>query len=511
MKNTANTKKTQGFYEKIEAIGNKIPDPMVFFVWFSIAIIVASWVCSMLGVKAVNPATGELVEAYNLLSREGIIKMLTSMVSNFQTLSVLGPVLVCMFGVSICEKSGLFRVILQKIVESSKGSDLTVIAIFSFVAVLADAAGGTGYVIMPVLGAALFASLGKNAVAGALCGYATVSGAFCANLILTNMDIVNCSFTVAAAQTLDPAFNASPAMTYFFSAASVFILTFATIFVTTKVVEPRISKRSNAVVAERQISVLTDDENRGLKAALVAILVYAAVILVMCIPADGWLRDPETGGLVIAAAPLMKGLPFFIALIFFIPGVAYGFKSKTFTKSNDLIDAMGNAMADMGPFVALCFVMAQFLKYFEWSNLAIILAIKGAVLLQNSSLPPLAIMILFIFLCGFLNLFVGSASAKWGLMSSVFVPMFMLLGYHPAVTQMCFRIGDAASDPITPAYAYFGMLLTLCKKYDKDFGFGTLISNMLPYSIMFFVCYIVQFIVWFLFKIPLGPGVGFLL
>lgn len=177
---------------------------MVFFVWFCVIIIAASWLCSMLGVSAVNPSTGEIVEVYNLLSRDGIIKMLTSMVSNFQTLSVLGPVLVCMFGVSICEKSGLFRVILQKIVESSRGSDLAVIVIFCFVAVLADAAGGTGYVIMPVLGAALFASLGKNAVAGALCGYATVSGAFCANLILTNMDIVNCSFTVEAAQTLDP-------------------------------------------------------------------------------------------------------------------------------------------------------------------------------------------------------------------------------------------------------------------------------------------------------------------
>lgn len=158
--------------------------------------------------------------------------------------------------------------------------------------------------------------------------------------------------------------------------------------------------------------MLTPEENKGLRAALVSVLIYAAVLLIMCIPTDGWLRDPESGGLVIAAAPLMKGLPFFIALLFFIPGVAYGFKSGTFKRSNDLIEAMGNAMADMGPFVALCFVMAQFLKYFEWSNLAIILAIKGAVLLQNSGLPALAIMILFIFLCGFLNLFVGSASAN---------------------------------------------------------------------------------------------------
>lgn len=503
--------KTLGFYERVEIIGNKIPNPMVFFVYFSIIVIVASWICSTLGVSVVNPTTGKAVTAYNLLSRDGIIRMLTNMVSNFQTLSVLGPVLVCMFGVGICERSGLFRVVLQKIVESSHGADLRVIVIFTFVGVMADAAGGTGYVVMPVLGAALFSSMGKHAVAGALCGYATVSGAFCANLLLTNMDIVNCSFTVTAAQMLDPSFNASPAMTYFFSATSVFILTVASVFVTTRIVEPRLRNRSNGVVSERQIDVLTPDENRGLFAALVAVLAYAAVLLIMCVPENGWLRDPKTGSLVIAAAPLMKGLPFFIALLFFIPGVAYGFKSRHFKSSNDLVEAMGNAMVDMGPFVALCFVIAQFLKYFEWSNLATILAIEGADILKNSGLPPLAIMLLFILLCAFLNLFVGSASAKWGLMSSVFVPMFMLLGYHPAVTQMCFRIGDAASDPITPAYAYFAMLLSLCQKYDKDFGFGSLISNMLPYSLVFLACYMIQFVIWFIFKIPLGPGVGFML
>lgn len=484
---------------------------MVFFVYFALIVIVLSWICSALGVTATNPSTGKVVTPYNLLSREGVVRMLTSMVSNFQNLSVLGAVLVCMFGVGICERSGLFRVVLQKVVESSKGSDLRVIIVFTFVGVLADAAGGTGYVVMPVLGAALFSSMGKNAVAGALCGYATVSGAFCANLLLTNMDIVNASFTVPAAQTLDPGFTASPAMTYFFSATSVFVMTAASVLVTTRIVEPQLRDRPNTVIAERQIDELTAAENLGLRAAGIAVLTYIAVIFVMCVPADGWLRDPKSGALIIAAAPFMRGLPFFISLLFFIPGVAYGYRSGHFKSSSDLVRAMGDAMVDMGPFVALCFVIAQFLAYFDWSNLATILAIKGAELLKSSGLPPLAIMLLFILLCAFLNLFVGSASAKWGLMSSVFVPMFMLLGYHPAVTQMCFRIGDAASDPITPAYAYFAMLLSLCKKYDKDFGFGTLISNMLPYALVFLACYMIQFIVWFALRIPLGPGVSFML
>ena len=502
----------KGFYAKIERAGNKIPNPMVLFVWFAVIILVASFICGTLGVSATNPATGEVVTAVNLLSKDGIIKIFTSMVSNFQTLSVLGPVLVCMFGVSICEKSGLFHVVLQKLVQGAHGSDLLVLLVFTFIGVLADAAGGVGYVIMPVLGAGLFSTMHKSPIAGALCGYATVSGAFSANLLLTNMDIVNCNFTTTAAQTIDPNFSGSPAMTYYFSAFAVFTLTLGSLFVTMKIVEPRLRIRAGLEKnIASQIEVLTPQQNRGLRNAALAALCYIAFILIMVVPANGWFRDAETGGIVIASSPFISSLPFLITLLFFIPGVAYGFTAGAFKKSDDLVNALGDAVGDMGPFVALCFVMAQFLKYFDWSKLSTILAIKGAELLSNSGLSNLAILILFIFLCGFLNIFVGSASAKYGLMSAVFVPMFMLLNFHPSVTQMCFRIGDAASDPICPSYAYFGMLLTLCRKYDDDFGFGSLISNMLPYSATFFAIYIAQFIVWYIFKIPMGPGVTFMM
>lgn len=305
-----NLKHSNGFYGKIETLGNKIPDPMIFFLWFSVIVLVASWIFSALGASAINPATGETVVVYNLITRDGIIKILTNMVSNFQTLSVLGPVLTCMFGVSICEKSGLFRVVLQKIVEGAKGSDFRVLLVFVFIAVLGDAAGGVGYVVLPVLGAGLFSSMGKSPVAGALCGYATVSGAFSANLMLTNMDIVNQSFTVAAAQVIDPNFTASPAMTYFFSATSVFVLTFGSLFVTMKIVEPRLSREAGLTAnTGHQIEPLTPAENRGARAALIAVLIYLAIILALAIPENGMLRDAETGSLVIAKAPLIKALP----------------------------------------------------------------------------------------------------------------------------------------------------------------------------------------------------------
>lgn len=504
-------KRSKGFYGTVEAIGNKIPNPMIFFLWFCIVIIVASWLCSMIGLSAVNPATGEKAEVYNLLSRAGIAKMLTSMVSNFQTLSVLGPVLTCMFGVGICERSGLFRIALQKIVESSNGSDLKVIIVFCFVGVMADAAGGVGYVIMPVLGASIFATMGRNPLAGALCGYATVSGAMCANLLLTSMDVTNYSFTEAAAKLVDPNYSASPAINWYFAAFSVLVLTVASVVVTIKFVEPRLAARANYVAAERSMEKLSPEENRAVRSALISVAVYAVILVLGAAPSNGILRDVESGSLFAAAAPFMKSLPFLIALLFFIPGVTFGLKCGKFQNSTDVVNAMGDCMKDMGSFVALCFVMAQFLKYFEWSNLAIILAIKGAELLESSGLPMVVILVLFVLLCAFMNMFIGSASAKYGLIASVFVPMFMLMGYNPALTQMCYRIGDAVTNPITPAFAYFAMLLSLCKQHDDNFGFGTLMASMLPYSIGFFICFIVQLIVWFVLRIPMGPGGGILL
>ena len=501
---------SKGFYNAVEKIGNKIPNPMIFFLWFCILIIVTSAVCSIAGVSAINPVTGEKAEVYNLLSREGIARMLTSMVSNFQSLSVLGPVLTCMFGVGICERSGLFQITLQKIVEGSNGSDFKVIVVFCFVGVMADAAGGVGYVIMPVLGASIFATMGRNPLAGALCGYATVSGAMCANLLLTSMDVTNYSFTEAAAQIIDPSYSASPAINWYFAAFSVLVLTVASVFVTIKFVEPRLAKRKNVVGVEKKIDKLSELENKAVRNALISVLIYVLIILIGVIPENGILRDPETGGIFTAKSPLMKSLPFLIAMLFFIPGVTFGLKCGKFKNSTDIVNALGDCMKDMGSFVALCFVIAQFLKYFEWSNLAVILAIKGAAVLQNSGLPMIVILILFILLCTVMNLFIGSASAKYGLIASIFVPMFMLMGYNPALTQMCYRIGDAVTNPITPAFAYFAMLLSLCKQYDDDFGFGTLMASMLPYTVGFFVCFVVQLIVWFVFRIPLGPGAGIL-
>ena len=225
----------------------------------------------------------------------------------------------------------------------------------------------------------------------------------------------------------------------------------------------------------------------------------------------GVLADPATGSAAASAAPLMKGMSLFIALLLAIPGIVYGFATKYFKSANDVGVALSKAMSNMGSFVAFIFFLGQFIKYFSWSNVGIILAIKGTEAITNSGLPIIVVLLLVIIMIALINVFMGGAGTKWAIMAPVMVPMFMLLGYNPAVIQMAFRIGDAVTNPISLSFAYFGMLLTAVQKYDSRAKTGTLWSGMIPYCIASFVGLVLLFVVWFLLGLPLGIGGGIFL
>lgn len=490
------------FLRRVEILGNKMPDPMLMFIVLAALVVLASGVCAALGVSAINPATGESVAIVNLLSKKGMLMMLTKAVSNFTGMSALGLTLTCMLGVGLCEASGLFSVALNGLATKSQGSDLKIISIFCFVCVMADCTGGAGFVVMPPLGALIWAAMGRNPMAGMLAAYASVSGAFASNLMVTSMDVVNMSYTEAAAQLINPDIVLTPAMNWYFSSVSVVFLTVFAVLITVKIVEPRLGRYEGGYVAIAERENLKD--SKALKAAGFSFALYIALIAALVV--TGILSDPETGSAIASGAPLMKGLTILIALMFAIPGIVFGYASGRFSSFKDVALGMSNAMAGMGNYIALFFFIAQFLSYFSWSNIGLILAIGGANLLESSGLPIWLVLVLFVIMCSFLNLLIGSASTKWSLLSSVFVPMFMLLGYHPALVQMAYRIGDAISNPICPTFAYFGMLLALAQKYDKKAGFGTLMSNMLPYVLCYFLFMVLQLLVWFLFNIPFGPG-----
>ncbi|ADL08597.1 AbgT family transporter [Thermosediminibacter oceani] len=483
----------------VERGGNKLPDPATLFFGLSLLVIILSHVAAVAGWQAVNPATKEVVRAVSLLQRENIVKILTEMVNNFATFPPLGLVLVVMMGVGVAESSGLISALLRRLLIGAPVSVIVPAVVFA--GIMGNAAGDSAFIVLPPLAAMIFASVGRHPIAGIAAAYAGVAGGFSANLFVNMSDVLLAGFTEKAAQIIDPKYIANPAMNYYFFIASTFLLTFVGSWVTVKVVEPRLG----AFLGQNEtFHPLNDVEKKALRVAGLIALAYVGLIAYLTLPANALLRDPQTGSLIVS--PFMKGLVPIMTGFFLFPAIGYGIVAGTIKSDKDLAAQMGKAMSTMGSYIVLAFLAAQFMAFFNWSNMGTILAIKGANFLQNIGFTGLPLLLGIIILTSMINLLVASASAKWAVLGPVFVPMLMLLGYSPAFTQLAYRIGDSITNPITPLLAYFPIALSQARKYDEKLGMGTLISTLLPFSIYFALGWFIMFSLWYLLDLPLGPG-----
>jgi len=303
---------------------------------------------------------------------------------------------------------------------------------------------------------------------------------------------------------MDPGYTVNPTANYYFMVISTFLIAAAGTWVTEKIVEPRFGEYSGEETHEG-IQKLSRNEKKGLLYSLITAVIVIAVILWGIIPADGFLRSTDGG---ILNSPLIKGVVALLFVVAALMGLAYGFGAGTYKSDSDVVNGMGNSMKSLGLYLVLVFFAAQFVAYFKWTNLGMILAIKGANLLSASGLGVIPLMILFIILSASINMLMGSASAKWALIAPIFIPMFMLLGYSPELTQVVYRIGDSVTNLISPMMSFFALIIAFFSKYDSKAGIGTVIATMLPYSIVFFIAWTVLLIIWILLGLPLGPGAG---
>lgn len=488
------------FLNKVEVIGNKLPDPIVIFINLMGIILVASFIASLFNLKATNPGTGEVVEAVNLLSGEGLILILTESINNFSAFPPLGMVLVVMLGIGIAEKTGYFETVMKRVIEVAPRK--LIIPTMILVAIIGNVAGDAAPVILPPLAAMVMMRLGYHPFAGLVMAYAASLGAFSANFIIGMTDALALAFTEPAAQLIDESYTGNIAMNYYFIAASAVLLLIVTYFITTKLTIPRLGTYHGEKFSEEGVSVA---EKSALRWANVSLLITAGIFMALVIPENGILRNQETGS-IMNDSPFMNSVVFLITILFFVPGLVYGLRAKTIKSSRDFGNVLSESMATMGSYIVLVFFAAQMLAYFSWSNLGPILAIKGAEFLQDMDFTGIPLILSFVIIAGFINLLIGSASAKWAILAPVFVPLFMLLGYDPAFTQMIFRIGDSITNPITPMLPYLPLLLAFAKKYDKNVGLGTLLSNLLPYSIAYFIVWSLFLVLWYLIGLPVGPG-----
>ena len=486
-------------FKAVEKGGNALPHPAVLFALFAVATLLISWLGSALGWSGAHPSTGETVKVINLVSKEELHRILLEMVDSYTGFAPLGVVMVSLLGIGIAESSGLMKTSVMILINRAPKSMITFIIVFA--GILSNTASDMGYILIIPMAGVIFHSLGRHPIAGMSAAFAGVSGGFSANLFIGTLDPLLAGLSTEAAGIIEPGYYVMPTANYYFMAVSSIVIALAGTWVNNSFIEPRLGKYTGDVETEA-IGVLESKEKKAMKWTMVTALFWVVIVLWGLIPNDGFLRGPNNS---VLHSPVIKG---FIAMLFLMAGsmgIVYGRITGKFKNSTDVINGMNNSFVGLVSFLVLVFFAAQFVAWFKWSNLGMILAISGANWLQSVNLGLIPLMVLFIIFYGIINLFMGSASAKWAIIAPVTVPMFMLLGYSPELSQAVFRIGDSVTNVISPMMSYFALLIVYYQKYDKNTGIGTIISTMMPYSFVFFIAWTILLVIWVFFNIPLGP------
>ena len=510
---TSKAAQEKGFVNRmlgwIEKVGNKLPDPAVLFLVALILVWILSAILSPVEFTDINPRDGNPIRIQNLLTGSALTSFLSNMVSIFTSFAPLGVVLVAMLGVGVADGSGYINTGLKMMLSRTPMFLLTPVVIF--VGIISHSAVDAGYVLVIPLGGIIFYAAGRHPLAGIAAAFAGVSGGFSANPLPSALDPMLQGFTQQPAQIIDPTVLVNPLCNYYFTAASSILITLLGWYITDRIIEPRL-KKSNPIDEDiekaqdmRNISLA---ERRGFWVATAVTLTLFILLILSVLPGSSPFRDAN-GSLSSITAPIMQSIVPLIFLFFLLPGIIHGYVSGKFKKSKDVIDLMSESMRGMAYYIVMAFFCALFINAFATSNLGALLAIKGATLLKALSLPGPVTIAGIIFLTGFINLFVGSASAKWALLAPIFVPMLMQLGYSPELTQAAYRVGDSSTNIITPLMPYFPLVVVFCQKYVKKTGIGTLTSLMLPYSVTFILVWTVFLVIFWLIGIPLGFQAGY--
>lgn len=503
------------FLHVVEWLGNALPHPVSLFALFAAGVVLLSGILGFFELSVVDPrpegaagrADNGLIEVVSLMNAEGLRKIVLNLVKNFVEFAPLGTVLVALLGVGVAERSGWLTAVIRSMVLNAKPALVTVIIVFA--GVLSNTASEMGYVVLVPLAAVVFYSLGRHPLAGLAAAFAGVSGGYSANLLIGTVDPLLSGITTEAARLIDPTYEVDVSANWYFMIASTFLITAIGSFISIAIVEPSLGKYEGTPEGmdddSHRMEALTPKEKKGLWRSLWATLLFAGVIALMVVPEGAILRNQATGA--VAGSPFLKGIVAIIFVYFLMVGVVYGRTVGTINSDRDVINAMAHAMSTLGLYIALVFFAAQFVKFFGWTNLGAITAVTGANFLQGIGLTGPLLFFLFILVCAFINLMLGSASAQWAVTAPIFVPMLMLLGYAPEVIQSAYRIGDSSTNIITPMMSYFGLIMAFVARYQPKAGVGTLIAMMLPYSVAFLIFWSVFFFLWtFVLGLPVGPA-----
>ena len=489
---------------RIEATGNRLPDPAVLF----LALLVLTWIASALlapiEFTETHPRTGDPVRIQNQLTGTALTEFMVWMVPTFTGFVPLGVVLVAFLGVGVADKTGFINAGLKLILGVTSRSLLTPMLMLA--AIVSHTAAAAGYVLVIPLGGVVFYAAGRHPLAGISAAFAGVSGGFAANFIPSGIDPLLQGFTQSAAQIVDPERLVNPLCNLGFTAASSMLVIAVGWYLTDRVIEPRLwaTAIDGDPDAIPKMDALTANDRRGFRAGAATLVAGLGLLALAMLPAGSPLRAPNDGSLTSVAAPLMHMLVPLIFVLFIVPGVVHGYVAGTVRNHRDIVAGMTAAMNTMSYYLVMVFFAAQFIAAFNDSNIGLLIALKGTNFLRDLNLFPPVTIVGIVLLSAVINLFVGSASAKWALLSSIFVPMLMDLGIAPELTQAAYRVGDSVTNIVTPLMPYFPLVVAFGQRYVKSTGIGTVVSLMLPYSAVLLVTWTLFLVFYWLLGLPLG-------
>ena len=510
----------------VERIGNKLPDPFMLFLFLFLLVAVVSTAMAWANVAVLVPGATEETAIKGFFTAEGLTWFTTTLGANYLGFPPLATVLPILLAVGVAEKSGLLSALIRRAFGSAPRWALPYAV--GFVGVTGSIMSDAAFVVIPPLAALVFKAAGRHPVAGLLGGFAAAGAGYSTSMLVTSLDALFSGITTAVTETLpNPGAPVNPLSNYFFNFASSFVLILLAGFIIDRILEPRLTRQGvpteetaddaageeggpgdagTAAAAPALSSELTGTERRGVLWAVAAGVVVAAVILVGAILPDSPWRN-EDGGFL-PKSPLLGSIVFIVFALFTVPGLVYGKITGTIASGKDVPRVMGASLKDMSGFLVLAFILGQFIALFNWSGIGNWIAVAGASGLESIGLTGYPAILGFILLASLLNLFIISGSAMWTLMASVFVPMFALLGFEPAFIQGAFRVGDSATQILTPLNPYMIVLLTMLRKYEPQAGLGTVIARMLPFTVIFWLAWVAVLTVFYVFDLPMGPGNG---
>ncbi|MDK2926941.1 MAG: aminobenzoyl-glutamate transport protein [Bacillota bacterium] len=507
------------FINWVEAVGNRLPHPFTLFVILALVTLALSWILASAGVEVTYmkpPAkVGEApqqvtVAVQNLLAFGPMRKFMADFVKNFVAFPPLGLILTMMLGIALLDQTGFMSAAMRKTILGAPPALVTMA--LAFVGINSNLASDAGSVFTAAIGGSLFAALGRNPLVGVVTGYAAGWSGFTANLMIAGTDALLSGITAPVAQAMGITAPTHPMINWFFMIVATFTLTLGTTYVTERFTAKRLGDtRSQGRLDENvlQEHALKPEEERGLRWALGGFLLFVAIMLILSLPPGAFFRNPE--GAFLPKSPLTDSIMAILFFFFLFVGVGYGIGAGTIKSEKDVPRYMAKGIEGIVGFIVVALPAALFIYLFNSSNITTVLAVKGAEFLKAMNLGGIPLALMFILLVAFINLFIVSGSSKWIILAPIFLPMFSVVSFSPALTQVAYRIGDTATNIISPLSPYIPVILGLLTQFNpkkEEVGIGTYISLMIPYSIAYLIILSIQIVIWMLLKLPLGPGAG---